>query len=1123
MCMRRPKKLALPALLTMTVLATLFFLFAGFASARSAPGGRNPIPGYQIPALNGKTPLGATDGQQTLHLIISLNLSDPAGLKALIAAQNDRHSPLYHQYLTPQQFTERFAPSQASVDAVVAFLRSQGLTVQSVAANRLSIDAVGTVAAVEQAFQVQISNYSLNGKTVYAPSTTPSVPASLAGKILNIGGLDNVSTPHRLGSLAPQAPATGPGGGYTPSELRTAYDMNSLISHADGTGQTVAIAELDGYIPSDINTYLSFYHLGSAKYTNVLLDGASGNPTAAGDAIEVELDMEVVSAIAPGAAQKIYIAPNTFQGFLDIFNQIVIDDTAKVTSNSWGLCEFQTGTAAMQAFDNVFAQGAAQGQAFFSSSGDDGSADCFSTSNPPITALAVEFPASDPFVVGVGGTTLNTGNGGTYGSETVWNNSFGSDGGGLSSFFSQPSYQTGPGVTNMFSNGKREVPDVSADADPATGYSEYCTDPTGCLSLGWIKVGGTSAAAPLWAGVATDINEYLTNQGKPTLGSASAQLYQVFNTPQALTAYHDITLGNNDNIGINNGDYPATAGYDMASGIGTPDVWNLARDIAGDVPTLTPTIIYLTTMPGVNPAPQTLTIQNNSVNPYNWSLSTLPAWLSADVTSGTVAAGASQQVTLSFNLGNSPQTYTTNLSVKDANSAFNPFPVQVVVVAANVSKTWYFAEGYTGGSFQTWLTLANPGATDAHVTVDYLLNHGTPVQKSYLVKANSRFTILVNSEIGNNLEVSMVVTSDQPIIAERPMYFTYTNLPSPVPGGSDVVGATSLSQDFDFGYLDTTKGHDDTWLTILNPDPTNAMTVTIQYFSQAGGTPTQITHTVAANSRGTVFVNGDVPSGQYSALVHLSLPGLVERPLYLKDSTTNFTGSADVIGVAQPQTDWYFAEGYVSSTFTERYIVSNPTTNVADVTVTFFQGSGAPVTTSFSLNPGAQHIVLVSQFVQGNNSAHVGSTNGVAILAERFISFKYTGPTGTTSSASIPGASDVLGANAPGNLFYFAEGYTGGQFAEYLTIENPDPTNTAVVTVTFLSANGQAPLVRVYTVAPSTRFTLFTNGVLNNQSFSMVVESNVAIVAERPMYFVYTGTSGTLHDTGGSDVIGYQP
>lgn len=117
----------------------------------------------------------------------------------------------------------------------------------------------------------------------------------------------------------------------------------------------------------------------------------------------------------------------------------------------------------------------------------------------------------------------------------------------------------------------------------------------------------------------------------------------------------------------------------------------------------------------------------------------------------------------------------------------------------------------------------------------------------------------------------------------------------------------------------------------------------------------------------------------------------------------------------------------------------------------------------------------------------------------------------------------MLGANAPGNLFYFAEGYTGGQFAEYLTIENPDPTNTAVVTVTFLPANGQAPLVRVYTIAPSTRFTLFTNGVLNNQSFSMVVESNVAIVAERPMYFVYTGTSGTLHDTGGSDVIGYQP
>jgi hypothetical protein len=449
--------------------------------------------------------------------------------------------------------------------------------------------------------------------------------------------------------------------------------------------------------------------------------------------------------------------------------------------------------------------------------------------------------------------------------------------------------------------------------------------------------------------------------------------------------------------------------------------------------------------------------------------------------------------------------------------------VPITVVSANVSQRWFFAEGYTGGGFQTWLTLANPGALDAHVTVDYLLNKGTPIQKPYLLKANSRFTILVNTEIGNNLEVSMVVNSDQPIIAERPMYFTYTNLSPSVPGGSDVVGATQLSQDFDFGYLDTTKGHDDTWLTVLNPDPMNPMTVTIQYFQQAGGNPIQKVHTINANSRGTIFVNSDVPSGLYSALVHLSLPGLVERPLYLRDTTTGFTGSADVIGVAQPQTDWFFAEGYVSSTFVERYIVSNPTNSVANVTITFFRDTGGPVTTSFALNPGAQNIVLASQFVQGNNSAHVSSTNGVAILAERFISFTYTGPTGTTSSSSIPGASDVLGANAPGNLFYFAEGYTGGQFAEYLTIENPDPMNTATVVVTFLPANGQPPTVRVYTIAPSTRFTLFTNTVLNNQSFSLVVESNVAIVAERPMYFVYTGTSGTLNDTGGTDVIGYQP
>jgi outer membrane protein assembly factor BamB len=532
--------------------------------------------------------------------------------------------------------------------------------------------------------------------------------------------------------------------------------------------------------------------------------------------------------------------------------------------------------------------------------------------------------------------------------------------------------------------------------------------------------------------------------------------------------------------------------------------------------------IDLTTTPGVSPGPLTLTLGNPGDAPLNWTANSLPSWLSVSPSSGFLPAGQTQNLTLTFNTsGSTPQVYTTNLTLSDPNAGNSPLSIPVTIVAANVSKTWYFAEGYTGGSFSEYLTLANPNSVAATVQVTYLLGSGSPIVKTYHVGANARATITVNNEVGANRNVSMVVNADQPIVAERPMYFTFTGLPGySIPGGSDVLGATSLATSFDFGYLDTTSGHA-TYLTILNQNST-ALTATVHYFPAAGGAGKTVSHSVAAHSRGTVYVNGDVSAGSYSALVTLSQPGLVERPLYLRDSATGDTGAADVVGVATPQTLWDFAEGYTSSTFSERYILSNPGgSGTAHATVTFFRSNGSTASQTVTLAPGQQAVVSANSVLGSgnvNNSAQV--TSDLPILAERFISFRYVGPAGGQSgNASIPGASDVLGATAPGNLFYFAEGYTGATFAEYLTIENPDPTNTATVQVTFLPSNGSAPIVKVYTIGHSSRFTLFTNSVMSNQSFSMVVESNVAIVAERPMYFIYSGGG----QTGGSDVVGYQP
>ena len=560
--------------------------------------------------------------------------------------------------------------------------------------------------------------------------------------------------------------------------------------------------------------------------------------------------------------------------------------------------------------------------------------------------------------------------------------------------------------------------------------------------------------------------------------------------------------------------YDAVQGRMIIFGGNTPsglanDTWVLSGLPLGGTFTLSPSAVNLVTTPGTSPSSQSVTLTDTGLGTLNWLSNSLPSWVSVSPTSGSLTPGASQPLTLSFNTpSTTPQTYSTNLVLTDPNATNSPFSVPITVVSANVSKTWYFAEGTTMNGFSEFLTLANPNNTAATVTVQYLLGSGSPVMKQYTVTANQRATVNVGDPmqgVGPGQAVSMVVSSDLPIIAERPMYFSFFG----IPGGSDVLGATQLATSFDFGYLDTTANYS-TFLTVLNQDagPT-PMTVTIHYFAQ-NGTMTTATHMVAHNSRGTVTVSGDVSPGIYSALVTLSLPGLVERPMYLIDRTTGYTGSSDVVGVATPLTDWYFAEGYNNqTTFDERYIVSNPTTGGGTVTglITFFLSNGTTQMTPFSLGPGQQQILDAGLVLGANtpNSAHVSAS--APILAERFQSFNFGGD---------QGASDVLGTAKPTNLFYFAEGTTQSGFAEYLTIQNPN-TSTAYVSVTFLPANGNPPVVQQYLVAPSSRFTLDTSLVMGGHAFSLVVEANVAIVAERPMYFNFFGS------TGGTDVVGYQP
>src|SRR5437667_650199 len=564
---------------------------------RADQNSRTLLSGHEVPLIQQAHLVQNTNPTQQLYLSIGMRLRNSSDLDSLLSAIYDPNSSQYHQYLSPDQFKQLFAPTSDQVQQVVLYLQSQGMTVTGVAPNNVLIDATATVAQVQQAFSVQIKTYQVGNHTFYANTASPSVPTSISQLITSIGGLDNSVQYHPLYQrmmkhMQNYGLALATPGGFGPKDLSGAYNATPLQNAGIlGDNQPVALFELDGYQPTDVKHYFQNYGLATPNISNVLVDGFNGS--AGQGAIEVELDMEVVGALAPHANQIVYEGPNTTQGLNDTYNQIVHDNKAHVVSISWGLCETYSGGAELQTLDTIFKQGASQGITFFAAAGDSGAYDCGDG------MLGVDSPASDPYITGVGGTNLQL-NAGAYGSESVWSNPNDTQrspngavgGGSVSNTFGQPSWQSGPGTQS----GNREVPDVSADADPATGYATYCTvTNAGCPSTGWITVGGTSAAAPLWAGSTALINQYLQAQGKKVIGYANPALYALFNAHPQFPAFHDITTGNNLN-------YPAVTGYDLASGIGSPDVYNMARDFVtlsvGGTPTPTPT-----STPTPNPTP----------------------------------------------------------------------------------------------------------------------------------------------------------------------------------------------------------------------------------------------------------------------------------------------------------------------------------------------------------------------------------------------------------------------------------------------------------------------------------------------------------------------------------------
>jgi subtilase family serine protease len=560
--------------------------------------------------------VGRTSAQQALTLSVPLKVRDQTALDTFLHDLYDPASPSFHHYLTPAEYTNRFVDASARKQAV-AFLQGKHLSVDDSGLGTV-IKATGNVADIERAFNLTISDYKDSaGRVFFANDATPAIPASVAASVQGIIGLDNAvqDRPHimpRPLDLPPGTQADQPQlatgcteavniantyRSYTPNQLSTAYNFDFFATDLDrGEGQVVALFEEDNYLDSNATAYQNCFGT-AVPLTRVPVDGGA----AVGDGEdEVELDIDVIAGMAPHLGQiLVYNTPNSTANANDTYQRIANDDAASVVSTSWGNCEQNRSTATLNARNAIFQQMAAQGQSMFAAAGDNGSEDC--QSGTFLNSLAVDDPASQPYVTAVGGTTLTVNSANAYSGESVWNEYYrsgGAGGGGVSAVWPKPAYQHGPGIDfNTF----RRVPDISADADPYAGYTVYVADATDCPQLNgtpncFAPFGGTSASAPFWAAMTALTNQALARKGLPHVGFLNPLLYPFLPNVSAYSTlspfpFHDVTGGDNcykpasgcGTPASGRGLYPALVGYDHATGIGSMNAGALVTALSPPV------------------------------------------------------------------------------------------------------------------------------------------------------------------------------------------------------------------------------------------------------------------------------------------------------------------------------------------------------------------------------------------------------------------------------------------------------------------------------------------------------------------------------------------------------------
>jgi len=675
------------------------------------------LPGHVPHPASALTPIGEVPAATQMRLAIGVPLRDAAGLDQFLAELYDATSTNYHHYLTPEEFTARFGPTEQDYEAVKQFARANGLTITETHGNRLVLDVMGPASAVEKALNLKLQTYQhpTENRQFYAPDTEPVVAADLP--VADVQGLSSYARPHphskkANGTVSPKN-GSASDGAYIGDDFRKAYVPGTTLT---GAGQMVGLLQFDGYYASDIAAYAAVAGGGRANITiqNILLDGFDGTPTTGPDSgsSEVSLDIEMAMAMAPGLSKIMVFEAGTDGNQNDILNSMVSYSSVKNLSCSWGW-----GGGPATTTDAIFKEMAAQGQSFFNATGD---SDAFTvgvnSANSVDDINNYNAPSSSPYITQVGGTTLTmSGTAAAFASETVWNWGGGEgSSGGVSSYYSIPTWQSGISMTsNHGSTTQRNIPDVAMAADNVETYYD-----SGSVDA----FGGTSCAAPLWAGFMALVNQQVASSGGTPPGLINAAVYAIGKGQNSSYSYsacfHDTASGNNY-WSSSTANYAAVTGYDLCTGWGTPNGVKLISALAGTTSSVSSAIGKLSVSPSAGvaftglaggpftPASAVLTLTNLATNSLSWSLVSTSAWLTVDSKSGTLAANAAATANVSLapaakalKIG----SYSSTLVFTNLGAAVRQVvPVTLVLTqAVSISPAQGFTSvGAVGGAFNT--------------------------------------------------------------------------------------------------------------------------------------------------------------------------------------------------------------------------------------------------------------------------------------------------------------------------------------------------------------------------------------------------------------------------------------